>query len=379
MPAPAQQFCTFQPSEKLARLRLARSENIGPRSFVSLIRLYGSAAEALLHVDELARAGGGKKPVRVQSEESVEKEIAAHEALGATLIFLGEAEYPALLAEIHDAPPVLSVRGDAALLPREAVALVGARNASAGGIRMAYSLSESLMKQNIIVASGLARGIDTAAHRGALAAGDFSTIAVLAGGVDHIYPPENEKLYHQIIEKGAVISEMPLGAKPLAQHFPRRNRIISGLSKATVIVEANLKSGSLITARMALEQGREVGAVPGFPLEGRAEGPNKLLKDGAFLVERAEDILAAIRTYTTRVAQPTLFEEESSAAFPAASELSHLRAEIAELLSAHPVAVDELVAQSGASASAVQVVLLEMELAGALERHAGGSVSRKKE
>ncbi len=377
MPAHAQQLCAFQPSEKLARLRLARSENIGPRSFTSLIKLYGSADEALRHVDELARAGGGKKPVRVHSEEAAEKEIAAHEALNAALVFLGEAEYPTLLAEIHDAPPVLSVRGDTALLPHEAVALVGARNASAGGMRMAYGLAETLVKHNIMVVSGLARGVDTAAHRGALAASSSSTIAVLAGGVDHIYPPENEKLYHQIIEHGAVISEMPLGAKPLAQHFPRRNRIISGLSKATVIVEANLKSGSLITARMALEQGREVGAVPGFPLEGRAEGPNKLLKDGAFLVERAEDILAASRTYSTRQPQTTLFEEESPAAFPAASELSNLRAEIAQLLSAHPVAVDELVAHSGAPASAIQVVLLEMELAGHLERHAGGRVSRK--
>lgn len=378
MRAAAVRTTCFTPPEKLARLRLARSENIGPRSFLSLIKLYGSAAEALRHIDELARAGGGKKPVRLQSEEAAENEIAAHEALGAALVFFGEENYPALLAEIHDAPPVLSVRGDATLLPREAVALVGARNASAGGMRMAYGLAEALVKQSIVVVSGLARGIDTAAHRGALAAGASSTIAVLAGGVDHIYPPENEKLYHQIGEQAAVISEMPLGAKPLAQHFPRRNRIISGLSKATIIVEANLKSGSLITARMALEQGREVGAVPGFPLEGRAEGPNKLLKDGAFLVERAEDVIAAIRSYTTRQPQTTLFEEESPTAFPAASELSQLRAEIARLLSAHPVAIDELVAHSGASVSAVQVVLLEMELAGTLERHAGGAVSCKK-
>jgi len=253
---------------------------------------------------------------------------------------------------------------------------VGARHASAGGIRMAFGLAAELAREKVMVVSGLARGIDTAAHTGALSLlPEYGgTVAVLAGGVDHVYPPENEKLYREIIQHGAIVSEMPLGAAPLAQHFPRRNRIISGLSQASVVVEASVKSGSLITARFALEQGREVGAVPGFPLEARAEGPNKLLKQGAFLVESVEDILSSIRSYALPPPPEATLFEEGAEPFEGGM-LADVRQQLERLLSAHPVPIDQLVRQAQAQASLVQVALLEMELAGLALRHPGGLIS----
>ncbi|HEY8191080.1 MAG TPA: DNA-processing protein DprA, partial [Alphaproteobacteria bacterium] len=267
-------------SEKLNWLRLARTENVGPITFRRLIRRYGDAAEAIEALPTLAAQGGRKKPLIPAPMDVVEKEYDALTKFGAYLICAADPEYPEALNAVEDAPPVMTVIGDVNLLSRPTVGMVGARNASLNSRKFAEILARDLGRAGHVVASGLARGIDTAAHEGSLPTG---AIAVVAGGIDIIYPPENKNLYAQIREQGLVVAESPFGQEPFAQSFPRRNRIISGLSCGVVVVEASLRSGSLITARMAAEQGREVFAVPGHPLDPRAEGTNSLLRDGAIL------------------------------------------------------------------------------------------------
>jgi DNA processing protein len=353
---------------RLDRLRLIRSANVGPVSYVQLIQRFGSADAALAAIPQLAARAGSKAP-RLADIGDVMREVDAVERLGARHIFLGDADYPALLAEIDTAPPVLIVRGDMALAQRPCVGIVGARNASAVACRFARELGMGLAREGVTVVSGLARGIDTNAHIGAL---DGSTIGVIASGIDIAYPPENEALQQEVATRGLLIAEQPPGREPLARHFPSRNRIIAGLSVGTVIVEAAPKSGSLITARLANEAGREVMAVPGSPLDPRAQGCNQLIREGATLIQNVADILEAVRPIFGHVRQPGQ-GYEAEAFQGDASDVA--RAEIIGLLSIAPVAVDEIVRQSGHLPAIVQLVLLELELAGRLERHAGGRVS----
>ncbi len=369
----------FGPEERLARLRLLRSEHVGPATFRQLIARSGSAAAALRALPELARRGGRHR-LRIATPGEAEAELAAVAAAGGRLLWLGEADYPAALAALDDAPPVLTVAGAAALLARPAVALVGARNASGNGRRMAELLARGLAEAGLTVVSGLARGIDTAAHQGALAAaGGGSTIAVLAGGLDRPYPPENLPLCRRIAEAGLLLAEMPPGTVPQARHFPRRNRLISGLSLAVVVVEAAERSGSLITARLAGEQGREVLAVPGSPLDPRAQGANRLIREGALLVQSVEDILEALgQLPSPRPRRPVVSPPATAPAQgfeDGADPTDDYRRRLLELLSPTPLSVDEAIRQCQFSASVVQTLLLELELAGRIERHAGNRIS----
>ena len=353
----------------LDRLRLIRSANIGPITYFQLLRRFGSPAAALAAIPDLARRGGGKPPQLARLED-IAKEIAAVERLGARYLFVGQGLYPALLAEIETAPPALIVRGNLGLLERPAVALVGARNASAAAVRFARSISHGLDEAGAVVVSGLARGIDTAAHEGALAGG---TIGVIASGIDIAYPPENASLQEEVATQGLLVSEQPPGRIAQSRHFPWRNRIIAGMSLGTVVIEAAPKSGSLITARLANEAGREVMAVPGSPLDPRAQGCNQLIRDGATLVQSVADILESIRPFSAqKLRAPEIgFRPEPTADDPTAGQRESVRG----LLSFTPVAVDEIIRQSGLHPSIVQTVLLELEMAGRLERHAGGRVS----
>ena len=366
-------FVRLTDEQRLDWLRLIRTENVGPRTFRSLINQFGGASRAIERLPELARRGG-RSELRVPSRAEAEAEIAAAARLGVHFIAIGEADYPPRLRETDDAPPLIAVRGRAAALTQPAVALVGARNASAAGARFAAVLARDLGAAGFVIVSGLARGIDSAGHRASLGSG---TIAVLAGGHDKVYPPEHAELLDEIAKTGAAVSEMPLGWEPRARDFPRRNRIIAGMAMGVVIVEAAERSGSLITARLALEAGREVFAVPGSPMDPRAGGTNRLLKQGATLVTSAADVIETLFPILGRPPPPTLVREpppgEKPAEPPAADDA--LRAKIAELLSPTPVAIDDLVRESGALPGAVQIVLLELELAGRLERHGGGLVS----
>jgi DNA processing protein len=351
-------------------IRLVRSPGIGPVTFRQLIRRFGNSAAALEAVPELARRGGGRAPA-LFAKDQADREVARVDALGARYLTIGQGLYPRLLAELDDAPPVIMVKGQAGLLERTAVALVGARNASAAACRFARTLAHDLGREDSVVVSGLARGVDAAAHDGAMESG---TIGVVAGGIDIFYPPENKARQEAMFERGLVVAEMPPGTEPRARHFPYRNRIIAGLSVGTVVVEAAPRSGSLITARLAAEAGREVMAVPGSPLDPRAQGCNQLIRDGATLIQNAADVLEVIRPIHPRVASGRLQfngaqEEVSVDADDNAFQV------VEELLGPSPVPVDEIVRQSGVSSGDVQLVLLELDLAGRLDRHAGGKVS----
>lgn len=366
---------TIQKSDEILLdwLQLARSENVGPLTFHRLLNRYGTAASALKALPELAVQGGLKRSLKMASRVEVEKELFDLRAFGADLLSLEDPLYPALLKHIDSPPPLLTVKGQLSLLSGSLFAIVGARNASAMGKKMANKLAVDLGAQGWTIASGLARGIDGAAHLGSLQKG---TIAVLAGGIDCIYPPENEALYAQIAEIGVLIAESPFGVQPHATLFPRRNRIISGISRAVLVVEAALKSGSLITARYALEQGREVFAIPGHPLDPRARGCNQLIKNGAVLVETIEDIEQEISptTLLSRAENLQISENHAPSAF-----LDVARSSINDNLNYTPISVDELIRECQLSASDVWVVLLEMEIAGRLERHPGGKVSLKED
>lgn len=355
--------------DHVARLRLIRSDNIGPVTYFQLLARFGSAQAAIDALPDLAARGGGRAP-KLASKAEIEREMERVEKLGARYLFLGQGLYPSLLAELETAPPALIVKGDLNLLDRAAVAVVGARNASAAACRFARSLAQGLGAAGTIVVSGLARGIDSAAHDGAL---DTGTIAVIAGGIDVVYPPENEERQRSIAERGVLLAEQPPGTEPRARHFPWRNRIIAGLTHGTVVVEAAPKSGSLITARHAAEYGREVMAVPGSPLDPRAQGCNQLIREGATLVQNAEDVLEAVSPLRGRPFRQR--ELDYAAPGPAADADEAARRGIADLLGPTPVPVDELIRQSGLTPALVQTVLLELEIAGRLERHAGGRVS----
>lgn len=352
----------------LARLRLIRSPRIGPVTYRQLIARFGSAEGALDAFPALAMHGGGAAPV-IADAGSARREIAIVAKLGARHLFLGDTDYPSLLAEMENAPPALIVRGDVALARRPCVAMVGARNASAAACRFARQLAQGLAEAGATVVSGLARGIDTAAHQGSISGG---TVGVIASGIDIAFPPENRDLQERVANEGLLLAEQPPGAEPLARHFPSRNRIIAGLAQGTVVVEAAPRSGSLITARIAAEAGREVMAVPGSPLDPRAQGCNLLIREGATLVQSVDDILEAIRPIDARaVRSPVNGFESEPAAEPGDAE----RRRIERLLGPVPVPVDELIRQASLAAAVVQLVLLELELAGRLERHAGGRVS----
>lgn len=361
--------------ERVDWLRLIRSDNVGPRTFRALIDQFGSAQAALAALPGLARRGGGSAAARICSPADAERELKAARGLGIAYVALGEASYPWRLQMIDDPPPLIAVNGQHSVLERPMIAMVGARNASAAGIKLAERLARELGEAGLVVVSGLARGIDAAAHRASLKTG---TVAVLAGGHSRIYPPEHVELAEAILADGAALSEMPLDHAPRAHDFPRRNRLISGLAAGVVVVEAARRSGSLITSRMALEQGREVFAVPGSPLDPRAEGSNGLLKQGAVLVTTGEDVIEVLRpilgTPLERLAEEAApIEPMSPPTDPGPGE----RGRIVELLGPTAVSIDDLVRLSGHAPAVVRTVLLELEVAGRLQRHGGGLVSLK--
>ena len=359
--------------ERFARVRLLRSPNVGPVTYYHLLKRFGSAQAALPALPDLAARGGAR--YRAAAIERIEAEFAR----GAHYLFHDDPDYPLTLLTTETPPPVLTVRGNLALFDQPGVAIVGARNASAGAVRLARDFAAGLARRGFAVISGLARGIDAAAHRGALAVqnGDGGTIAVIAGGIDVVYPPEHAQLQDQIADEGLLVAEMPPGTEPRARHFPSRNRIIAGLAAGTVVVEAAQKSGSLITARLAGEFGREVMAVPGSPLDARAHGCNQLIRDGAILVQSADDIAELVQTFegTAR----STFREGGLAGYLGTDDDGEpggaLVETIAGLLGMAPVGVDEVIRQSGAAPGTVQDALLDLELAGRLVRHAGGRVS----
>ena len=377
-------------------LRLVRSENVGPRTFRALITNWGGARAALDALPDLARRGGAKRPIRIASVEEVEKELIAARKLGVRFVALGEPDYPPVLQEIDSAPPVLALRGQAAVLRKTAVAIVGSRNASAAGLTFAERLARGLGQAGYVIVSGLARGIDQRAHVASLETG---AVGVLAGGHGKPYPSEAVPLMERMVDSGAVLSEMPVEWEPRGRDFPRRNRIVSGLALGVVVVEAARGSGSLITARFALEQNRQVFAVPGSPLDPRAEGTNDLLKQGASICTSAEDVLTALEPIrssdlaamreaggelgeplwgeqalygvdpesTPRTRPGDEFDDVSGAPYRIGGEVEAARERIVALLGPSPITLDELARAANASARAVRVALLELELAGRVE------------
>ncbi|ESW79092.1 DNA-processing protein DprA [Mesorhizobium sp. M1148] len=359
--------------QRLSWLRLIRTQNVGPASFRELINRFGSAEAALEMLPELMISGGAKRIMRIPSVEEAEAELDAASENGARFVGIGEADYPPMLKNMDNPPPLIAVKGEAAVFRLPAVAIVGARNASLAGIKMARMLAADLGRDGYVIVSGLARGIDTAAHQGSLSTG---TVGVLAGGLDVPYPPENIGLCDDIAERGgAVISEMPFGWQPRAQDFPRRNRLVAGAALGLVVIEAAQRSGSLISARLAGEMGRLVFAVPGSPLDPRCAGSNGLLKDGATLVTEAADVSGAIAplagTRTRSIAPPEKAPDFSATPPPGEDE----RSGVLEALGPTPVGVDEIIRHTGLNAAQVSMVLLELDLAGRIERHAGGNVS----
>jgi DNA processing protein len=360
--------------QRIDWLRLIRSDNVGPRTFRELINNFGGAAAALEALPRLARRGGATG-THICSRDEALAELKAAAARGVALIALGEPDYPLRLQSIDDPPPLLAARGHIPILNQPLVAIVGSRNASAAGLKFAQTIARDLGSAGFAIVSGLARGIDAAAHR---ASCDSGTVAVLAGGHDRIYPHDHVELLESLLDHGAAVSEMPLNWEPRARDFPRRNRLISGLALGVVIVEAARRSGSLITARLAGEQGREVFAVPGSPLDPRAEGTNGLLKQGATLVTEAADVIEALRPILGRGLGGPMEEpiEEPAHDAPFGHEPGDdERSRIIALLGPSPTAIDDLVRLSHASPAVVRMVLLELELAGRLERHGGALVS----
>lgn len=374
--------------QRLDWLRLIRTPNIGPLTFYRLMeRFDGDAGAALDGLPDLA-AKAGRKAYSLYPQSKAEDELSQLEKIGGRMIMACEPDYPAPLKMIEDAPPVLSVIGNTELLNKNNIAIVGARNASINGKKLATRIAKTLGEAGYSVTSGLARGIDTAAHEGALATG---TIAVLAGGVDNIYPPENKDLYQEICQSGVVISENTLGMVPKAQHFPRRNRIVSGLSLGTIVVEAATKSGSLITARLAFEQGREVFAIPGNPADPRSGGPNQLIKrNQATLITSAQDVLYALKDMTPKMVEPVkrpvlweeplefvLFDEKDESEDQDTSLLKEDANPLSliDFLTPTPVEIDDIAVESGQSIDKILTFLLELELQGRIQRHPGNKVS----
>lgn len=352
------------------RLRLIRSENVGPITYRALLARFGTAARALNALSTLSARGGRRAPLRITGEKEAFEELSEARAAGMQPVVLGTPLYPSLLSETGDAPPILYARGKAALLQTDSVAIVGARNASAVGMRFAHDMAAALGETGLVIVSGLARGIDTAAHRGALTTG---TTAVMAGGLDHVYPPENDGLYAEICETGCALSEMPPGVVPKAQHFPRRNRIVAGIARAVVVVEGAARSGSLITARLANEQGRDVLAVPGSPLDPRARGPNGLIRDGAAICEGVDDVLAVLELprHSLREEGPSSLEMDLDACH---SDATEARQALLERLSFTPTDIDDLIRLCSIPPGLVNTAILELELAGRAQRLPGHRV-----
>jgi DNA processing protein len=376
-------------------LRLARSENVGPRTFRALIDRYGGARAALEALPELARRGGAQRPVKLATPDEVEQELAIALRLGVRFVAIGEPDYPPLLSEIDSAPPLLACRGRIEALQQPAAAIVGSRNASAAGLTFADRLARGLGRAGYVVVSGLARGIDQRAHAASLGTG---AIGVLAGGHAKPYPSEAVPLIERMVEFGAVVSEMPIGQEPRGRDFPRRNRIVSGLALGTIVVEAARGSGSLITARFALEQNRQVFAVPGSPLDPRAEGTNDLLKQGATICTSVEDVATALKPMRSRDLFSALeesgeaeregasLENGAKPASPgqtggltdgAADRLDVVRDRIAALLGPSPIGLDDLARAADASARETRVALMELELAGRVEFSGGDRVAAR--
>jgi len=359
--------------QRLSWLRLIRTENVGPASFRDLINRFGSAEAALEALPELFLRGGATRGVRIPTQAQAEDELAAAARFGARFVAIGEPDYPAMLRRMEQPPPLVAIKGEPAVFRLPPVAIVGARNASLAGIKMARTLAAELGRAGYAIVSGLARGIDTAAHQGGLSTG---TVAALAGGLDQPYPPENVALAREIAERsGAVISEMPFGWEPRAKDFPRRNRVIAGLSLGLLVVEAAQRSGSLISARLAGEMGRLVFAVPGSPLDPRAAGTNRLLKDGATLVTDANDVIEAIAPLAGKPLPPAEQLEEPPDFLATPPPGDDERDKVVEALGPVPCEVDEIIRHTGLHPAQVFMILLELDLAGRLERHAGGRVS----
>jgi len=356
-------------AQRLDWLRLIRSENVGPRTFRSLINHYGGARAALAALPELARRGGARQSPRICSPQDAERELVAARELGVRHVALTEPDYPARLREIDDAPPLLALRGEPDALARPMLAIVGSRNASAAGQKFAERLARDLGQAGFVIVSGLARGIDASAHRASLPSG---TVAVLAGGHAHVYPPEHVDLLDTMLVEGAAVSEMPHAWEPRSRDFPRRNRLISGLSLGVIVIEAALRSGSLITARLAAEQGREVFAVPGSPLDPRAEGTNGLIKQGATLLTEAGDVIAVVEPILGRPL-PTwgALADAAAPAPPMAEPADAERTRILALLGPTAVPIDDLIRLSGTSPASVRTTLLELDVAGRLDRRHG--------
>jgi len=346
-----------------------------PITFYRLIENFGNASEAIHALPTLSKKGGRKKPLSPPPSSAVEKELNSLQKLGGNIVCAFESAYPLALGAIDDAPPVLSYLGDINTVRPPCLAMVGARNASMNGRNFANKLAKELGKEGQVIVSGLARGIDTAAHEGTIETG---TIAVIAGGIDVVYPRENQKLYEDIKQRGLILAESPLGMEPIARHFPKRNRIVSGLSAGVIVIEATIKSGSLITARMAAEQGRDVYAVPGYPADPRAQGPNKLIKDGAVLVQNAQDILENLNNFTggnmMQDNRQTITEYAPPPANQDEKQVEDIRYALLQNLSQMPSNIDELSRTCHVSIPELQVALLELELAGRLQRLPGNRV-----
>lgn len=363
---------------RLACLRLIRSENVGPVTFRELVNHFGGAENALAAIPDLARRGGRRAAITLCPLDKAQAELEAAEKAGARPVFTVEPGYPHRLAAIEVPPPLIYVKGRSELLGAPSIGIVGARQASAAGLKLARMFASQLGKANLVIVSGLARGTDGAAHEAALQSG---TVAVLAGGVDVIYPPEHEALHASIAENGCIVSEMPCGFRPRGQDFPRRNRLISGISLGVLVIEAARRSGTLVTARFAAEQGREVFAIPGHPLDPRAEGTNQLLKNGATLVTQASDIIEALEPLTGMGGRA--FREIASpppapppAPLPVSDPSSNDREAVLSALGPTPVEIDDLMRSTNLSVPAIRAILIELDLAGRIERHGHGLVSR---
>lgn len=364
-------------TEAFARIRLLRSPNIGPVSYRQLLARFGTAAAALDALPDLASRGRG--PYRPAPADNIEREVGSLRKAGARYLFHDQPDYPVLLAELDSAPPILTCRGRLALAAEPCVALVGARNASAAAVKLARDFAAALAEAGFTVVSGLARGIDGAAHEGAFPA----TIGVIASGIDIAYPPQHAGLQERIATDGLLIAEQPPGTEPRGRHFPSRNRIIAGLASGTLVIEAAPQSGSLITARLAGEAGREVMAIPGSPLDARALGCNQLIREGAVLVQTPDEVAELLQSFTGaprsrfRVSDgPADFDYAELAKLDWGEARADLSGDVASLLTKAPIAVDELIRQSGATAAEVHMALLELELAGEIERQPDGLVSR---
>ncbi|MFY9590277.1 DNA-processing protein DprA [Rickettsia endosymbiont of Halotydeus destructor] len=367
--------------ETINILRLIRSENVGSRTFFTLIKLFGNASTAIENIKDFSVRGGRAKPIKVFSQSEAEKELELLEKNKAKIITYKSPEYSRLLLEIYDPPPILSYKGNIKLLGyKKCVAIVGARNASANGCTFAYKIAQELADKDYVTVSGLARGIDSAVHQ----ARPSQTIGVIAGGIDHIYPLENKKLFAELEAEGLIIAELPITTIPLGQHFPQRNRLISGISLGTVVIEASLKSGSLITSRLALEQNREVFAVPGFPLDPRCQGTNKLIKEGAHLVESIDDIVINLPQYENIISKKDnvmkdFVDVNSDFKRLETKYIKHVteieRIQIVDLLSSVPIEFDYLQETTSLPLPIIYTVILELELAGRITRHSGNKIS----